>query len=308
MQKFQVSQNNIRLDLFLKGALRASRKQMKHLIDEGKIYVNERKVIIASWELHPKDIVSILEPADPTPLAEVAKNYFLKVLLEDEDLIVVEKEAGILCETSAQALKPSLPEIVLAYLKRTHPRWTHPTLIPFHRLDRDTSGVMVYGKKQGTLPLLADFKRHLIHRRYQAFVEGALKKEQGRIEIPLLKTPRARGKKVEVALNVSEGKKAITDFQVLQRFPRHTLLELNLQTGRTHQIRTHLAALGYPIVGDFLYGAKGLKLKGGRIALHASELGFTHPVTGKKIKIKSPLPKELRQWIEREALICKQRS
>lgn len=296
MQKFKVKKPQ-RLDLFLKEACHFSRKEAKRLLDAGKVFVNQRKVIIASWELEIGDEVSLQGEKDNTPFREAAKNYFLKVVFEDDDLIVVEKDAGIPCEPTPTSLKPDLPEIVYQYIKRTNPGITHPNVVKLHRLDQATSGLMVYGKSSKALPLLEDFKKHNIYRSYLALVEGRIKGEGGRFDTPLLKIPQKRGEKMKPG-KISEGaKQAITDYHVLQRYPQHTLLQLNLQTGRTHQIRTHLAHAGHPVVGDFVYGKNPKNKSLGAIALHSYELGFVHPVTHKKLKFKSKPPKHFRSLL-----------
>ncbi len=296
MRKFKVNKTQ-RIDLFLKDATKLSRKEAKRLLDAGKIFVNQRKVIIASWELVKGDEVSIQDEKDSTPFRELAKNYFLKVVFEDDDFIVVEKDSGVPCEPTPTSLKPDLPEIVYQYIKRRNPQITHPHVVKLHRLDQATSGLMVYGKTNKALPLLEDFKRHNIYRSYLALVEGRVKGQQGRIDVPLLKLAQKRGEKMKAG-KISEGaKQAITDYQVLQRYPHHTLLQVNLQTGRTHQVRAHLAYEGHPIVGDFVYGKNPKNKSLGAIALHSNELGFVHPVTHKKMKFKSSPPKHFRSLV-----------
>lgn len=296
MQTFKATKSQ-KLDLFLKEAAKISRKEAKRLLDAGKVFVNSRKVIIASWELEKGDQVRVQGDDLNTPLHELAKNYFLKVVHEDDDLLIVEKDSGVPCEPSPSALKPDLPEIVYQYLKRRHPRITHPQVVKLHRLDQATSGLMVYGKSNKVLPLLEDFKKHNIHRVYLALVEGRIKNDQGQINAPLLKLAHQRGEKMKVGKLTEGAKQAITEYHVLQRYPLHTLLQVHLQTGRTHQIRAHLAYLGNPIAGDFVYGKNPLNKASGFIALHASELGFTHPVTHKKVKFKSKPPKHFRSLI-----------
>lgn len=297
MQKFQAKKTQ-RLDLFLKEAAQFSRKEAKRLLDAGKVFVNQRKVIIASWELASGDEVSIQGEKDSTPFREAAKNYFLKVAFEDDNLIVVEKDAGVPSEPTPTALKPDLPEIVYQYLKRTHPEFTHPQVLKLHRLDQATSGLMVYGKSNKALPLLEDFKKHNIHRSYLALVEGRVKNEQGHIDAPLVKLAQKRGEKMKVGALSQGAKVAATDYRVLQRYPEHTLLQVDLQTGRTHQVRAHLAHLGHPVVGDFVYGKNPRNKALGAIALHSYELGFTHPVTKKKVKFRSKPPKHFRSMID----------
>lgn len=286
------------MDLFLKDAAQLSRKEAKRLLDAGKVYVNKRKVIIASWELEITDEVSVHEVEDSTPLLDAAKNYFLKVVFEDDYIIVVEKDAGVPSEPTATALKPDLPEIIYQYLKRVKPQFTHPKIVKLHRLDQATSGLMVYGKSNKALPLLSDFKKHNILRSYLALVEGRVKNDQGHIDVPLVKLAQKRGEKMKVG-KLSEGAKtALTDYRVLQRYPNHTLLQVYLQTGRTHQVRAHLAYLGNPIVGDFIYGKNPKNKSLGAIALHSHELGFTHPVTQKKVKFKSKPPKHFQSMLD----------
>lgn len=297
MKKFQVKKSQ-RLDLFLKDATQLSRKEAKRLLDAGKVFVNQRKVIIASWDLELGDEVSLQGDEDSTPFREAAKNYFLKVVHEDDDIIVVEKDSGVPSEPTATALKPDLPEIIYQYLKRAHPHFTHPNVVKLHRLDQATSGLMVYGKSTKALPLLTDFKNHNILRSYLALVEGKVKKDHGQIDFPLIKLAQKRGEKMKVGKLIDGAKPAVTDYRVLQRYPQHTLLQVYLQTGRTHQVRAHLAYLGHPIVGDFVYGKNPKNKSLGTMALHSHELGFTHPVTKKKVKFKSKPPKHFRSIID----------
>ncbi len=296
MSTFKAKHPSQRLDLFLKEAARQSRKQAKKMIDEGRVTVNGRKVIIASWELKKGDTIALHEGQDNTSLKDAAKKYFLKVVFEDDTVLVVEKDSGIASEPTANSLKPSLPEIVYEYLKRAHPHLTHPYVLKLHRLDRDTSGLMVYGKSKAAQKLLNDFKRHMIERRYIALVEGKVKKQQGRIEVALLKNPLAKGKKMTPAKE-GEGKPALTEYQLLRSYKDKSLLELQLKTGRTHQVRAHLAWLGHPVVGDKIYGKNPNPT--GVLALHASKLGFTHPVTGKKLIFHSKSPKRIRDLVDR---------
>ncbi len=296
MKTFLVKKTGERLDLFLKEASGLSRKEVKRQIDAGRVSINGRKVVIASWELEKKDQVS-LQTEDNTLSPASVKNYFLKVIFEDDFLLVVEKESGIACEKSATDYKPSLPEIVYQYLKRAHPTHTHPFVLPLHRLDRGTSGVMVYGKDKKVEALLNDFKQHNIHRTYVALVEGVPKMSRGTINVALVKTPSSKGKKMHIAKN-EEGKSAVTEYEVIQKYTGQSLVRLNLKTGRTHQIRAHLAHIGHPVVGDDIYGKKQAAHLTGRLALHATELGFTHPVTHKKLLFRSKLPKAFRKKVD----------
>jgi len=297
MKTFLARKTGERLDLFLKDLAGLSRKEIKRQIDAGRVSVNGRKVVIASWELQKKDQITLQDEKDNTAAPASVKNYFLKVIFEDETLLVVEKETGIACERSPLDYKPSLPEIVYEYLKRAHPTHTHPFVLPIHRLDRGTSGVMVYGKSKAAEGLLNDFKQHSIHRTYVALVEGVMKTNIGAIRASLTKTPSAKGKKMHIATD-DKGKSAVTEYEVIQKHAGQTLVRLNLKTGRTHQIRAHLAHIGHPVVGDEMYGKKQKDRSSGRLALHATELGFIHPVTHKKVLFRSKLPKTFQKKID----------
>ncbi len=297
--KVRPSSAGMRLDLFLKEHMpNCSRKQAKRLLDGGLVRVNGRKTVIASWELQSGDKIEVAEDSDTG--VDVAK-YFLKVVFEDNFLLIVEKDAGIACETSPLDLKPSLVQIVNAYLKKQNPGIVKPYLGLIHRLDKETSGLMVYSKKPVANRISKQFKDHTIQRRYHAVVHGQVDRENGAISTYLDKVDQPGGAKMMVVKRTPDAKKAETLFRVIERYSQASLLELIPKTGRTHQLRVHLAHLGHPIVGDKLYGNKnrvaGLNMK--RQALHASVLGFVHPASGKKHKFESDLPKDLRQLVDR---------
>jgi len=283
-----------RLDLFLKSHPAAgSRKAAKRLLDQGRVRVNGRKTIIASWELKKGDEVWVASDERP-PLD--ASRYFLKVIHEDDDLIVVEKDAGIPSETTAQTLKPSLVQIINAYLEQQAPPGTKPYLGLIHRLDTDTSGLMVYTKKKAANKISLQFKDHSIIRRYHAVVLGQVEQEHGHIKVPLAKVGQGGGRKVQVAPR-GQGLTAETQYRILERYQEASLIEVMPTTGRTHQLRVHLAHIGHPIVGDKLYGVKGgPRFK--RQALHAAVLGFKHPITKKKLKFENELPKDMRRLVD----------
>lgn len=285
-----------RLDLFLRDRFPdCSRKQAKRWLDQGRVRINGRKTVIASWELKAGDEVEVVEGSEPE--WDLSK-FFLKVVYEDEDLLVVEKDAGISCETSPIALKPSLVQIINAYLLKQAPPNTRPYLGLIHRLDTDTSGLMVYTKKKRANTISRQFKEHTILRAYQAIVMGQVEKEQGMVRSFLEKSQEKGGAKV-VALSHGSGQPAETEYRILERYNNASLIEARPKTGRTHQIRVHLAFIGHPLLGDKLYGEKKVRFKPSRHALHASRLGFKHPVTRKLLDFKSELPRDLRRLIDR---------
>lgn len=283
---------------------------MKRLLDEGRIAVNGRKVVIASWEVGPRDRVDVLKEA---PVAHpTADRFYLKVVYEDADLLVVEKEAGVLCEASPIATRPTMIEIINHYLKRKFPPLKHHYLGPVHRLDQETSGLMVYTKTREANRISEQFKQHTIGRKYLAVVAGRLEKESGRIEGFLKKSDLLRGGRKVKASTPASGQRAVTRFRVLERYENATLVEVVLNTGRTHQIRVQMASIGHPVLGDKIYGKEETHLGGDvesaaprfqRQALHASFLGFRHPTTGAKMEFESELPRDLRRLVDRLRLL-----
>ena len=215
-------------------------------------------------------------PAEPIPVP-------LLIRYEDEDLAVIEKPAGMLVHAAEGKGRPTLANALAA-------RWGQEQAFhPVHRLDRGTSGLLLAARSRYVSELL----RRSLHtgdfvREYLALAEGCLTPAAGSIGLPL---GPAEGERFRQCVR-SDGRPALTDYTTLERFPGGSLLRLRLHTGRTHQIRAHLAALGHPLVGDLLYGARtGAEL--GRPALHAAFLRLRHPVTGEALAFESPLPEEL---------------
>lgn len=219
---------------------------------------------------------------------------FVKVLYEDKDILVVDKPAGVLSEPKEDSPAPDLVRMIKNYLKRKYRGSKDSYVKILHRLDRDTSGAIAVALSKIGEKLEDDFRNHRINRQYVAVAEGAIPEERGKIDLPLEKGEFKFGKKVRA---VEEGgKKALTLFEVIERYPDATLLRVTVQTGRTHQIRIHFAEIGHPIVGDKIYGAGRVPFK--RQALHAQVLGFHHPRTAKKIRVESPTPADIENLID----------
>ncbi|MBI3097608.1 MAG: RluA family pseudouridine synthase [Planctomycetes bacterium] len=305
----------MRLDLHLARERGLSRRRAKQLIDEGRVFIGPRRIVIASWEVRPGDRVTLRDPHEaPLPRAR----RYLEVVHEDEHVLVVEKPAGVACERSAQTVASTLVDDIRDYLARSHrtggrfpsaPRYGRPADAPpaaaetpylglLHRLDRETSGLMVYAlSPEAEAGLKEQFKRHAIDRRYLAWVEGNVKRASGRLDWPIVKDTAAGGRRMK-ALQAGgggagrpqpepRGSHAVTHYEVKRRLPGRTLVEARLETGRTHQVRVHFAALGHPVVGDKTYGSR---VPAPRQALHAWMLGFAHPVTGKRLAFRSEPP------------------
>jgi len=265
----------------------SSRKRIKRLLDSGGVRIGGKRVYIAGWKLKAKDRVEILEE-----IPKESGSGYVNIIYEDRDIIAVDKPAGILSVTEAGSPKSDLESQVKAYLKRKFKTGSY--IKPVHRLDAETSGVMVFAKSKAGEKIEEQFRYHNIDRRYIAVVEGAVLKDSGRIDAPLEKGNFGGGKKVRAA-DGEAGRRAVTEYRVRERYSNATLLEISVHTGRTHQIRVHLAGIGHPIIGDKIYGGH---YPFWRQALHAAKLGFKHPVTGKKMKFESPLPKDFKDLVD----------
>ncbi len=302
--------NGIRLDKFLCARLPdLSRKQVKALLNDGLVLINGKCVIIAGWELNTLDRVIVnIEPNSGTkgkaskqkgrsaPLTLKSKDK-IKIYFEDKDLIVVEKPAGLLSVVGKNNTnKDNLYGRVHNYLKRKHPDAKGVFVSALHRLDVETSGLMVFALSNYGKRLEYAFRQHLVQRTYAAIVFGKVQREQGRIRQGIEKGSFGDGRKVKVS-NSPESKEAITDYRAIERYPNATLLSVELRTGRTHQIRVHFSSNGFPIIGDKVYKQQGMP-KFHRHALHAKTLGFIHPRTKKHVQFKSTLPKDMRELID----------
>lgn len=287
-----------RLDRALQEKTGLSRKKVKALLDAGRVLVKGRKVVIASWEVGPEDKIEVLD--ETLPFHPEADRYFLKVVYQDPHLLVVEKEAGVPCEKSPIAIRPTMVEIVNHYLKRTSGQ-RHPYVGPVHRLDQETSGLMVFTKSEEANRISAQFKDHAIRRSYLAVVAGRVEKPSGVIEGYLQKSPLLKGGRKVKPSTPASGHKAVTRYRVLERYEAATLVEMTLNTGRTHQIRVQMAAEGHPIIGDKIYRSLETPspIRFPRQALHASHLGFKHPITGEKREFRSELPRDLQRLVQR---------
>ncbi len=226
---------------------------------------------------------------------------YIDVIYEDHDLLVVNKPRGIIVardkdEKHDAKPKPALVDDVQAYIVRKFSGAKASFARPMHRLDKETTGVVLFAKSNAALPLVDAIKRHLVKRKYIAIVEGQVPDSDGTIKLALEKGDFGHGKKV--ALATKEGSKpAITHYHVIERYENATMVEARLETGFTHQIRVHFAAIGFPLVGDKIYNPHG-KIRFHRQALHAREVEFKHPVTGKKTVLNAALPKDMEGLID----------
>jgi 23S rRNA pseudouridine1911/1915/1917 synthase len=286
------SERDVRLDKYVCQQLpELSRARVQKLIADGRITVNGQPAR-PGLRLSIGDRLKIaIPPAPPEQLLPEAVP--LNIIYEDEDLLVVNKPAGLTVHPAPGHPGHTLVNALLAHLPHLADTgdWLRPGIV--HRLDKDTSGLMLVAKNsQAQANLIGQFKSHSVTKAYLALVKGRLTPENGIIEAAIGRDPRHRQK---MAI-VEGGREATTEYQVIKYIGGYTLLEVRPQTGRTHQIRVHLGAIGFPVVGDKIYGVKSPFLS--RQFLHACRLGFRLPSTGEYIEFKSELPPDLEQALE----------
>jgi 23S rRNA pseudouridine1911/1915/1917 synthase len=292
--QFTVQESGSRLDKYVSEKCPdLSRTRAQKLIEDENITVNSRAVK-SSFKLQAGDLVEIAVP--PPQSSQLAPEAIpLNIIYEDKDLIVVDKPAGLTVHPAPGHYSHTLVNALLAHipgLSSGEP--ARPGIV--HRLDKDTSGLIIVAKNQTAHMKLADqFKNRTVTKVYQALVQGRLTPEQGIIEADIGRDPRAR-KRMAV---VTSGRPARTEYKVLQYLANYTLLEVKPRTGRTHQIRVHLAAIGFPVVGDATYGARSSYLS--RQFLHAYKLGFRLPSNNEFLQFEAPLPLDLTQALKEMA-------
>jgi 23S rRNA pseudouridine1911/1915/1917 synthase len=295
-------QGGLRLDLFLTAReIGLSRTQIGRAVDEGQVQVNGRPGR-AGRKLKTGDVVAVFLPA-ARPSEVIPEAIPLKILYEDASLLVVDKPAGMVVHPAAGHSSGTLVNALLYHCRDLSGIGgvLRPGIV--HRLDKETSGLMVVAKSDHAHRGLAgQFKRHEVKKTYQALVYGDPKTDGGRIESAVGRHPTDRKR---MSTESRRGRSAVTVWRVRERYRVAALLEVNIETGRTHQIRVHLTDIGHPVVGDRVYGGAGrirtvgdpaarARMKAlDRQALHAWRLAFTHPVTGEAMLFSSPLPKDM---------------
>ena len=288
MKFLEVESDGKRIDAYLSEKLEdMSRVTVQRLLSNGKILVNH-KIVKSSYKVQEGDKIQIEEEI-PVEISLKAQNIPLEVIYEDKDIIVVNKPKGMVVHPANGNPDGTLVNAIMAMCKGSLSGIggeIRPGIV--HRLDKDTSGIIVVAKNdKAHINLSEQIKEHRVKKTYIALVRGIVKENEATINMPIGRSEKDR-KKMAVT---KKGKEAITHFRVLERYDKYTLLQVNIETGRTHQIRVHLSQIGYPIVGDEVYsnGKNEWNIKGQ--CLHAKSLEFTHPITGEKIYLESRLPK-----------------
>lgn len=283
-----VGEDEERLDKWLSAAIPTlSRSYIQKCIKDGQAFVNGVPCK-ANYRLRVDDEVSFRIPEAVEPSVE-AEDIPLSVLYEDEDVLVVDKPKGMVVHPAPGHYSGTLVNAVLYHCKGQL-SGINGVLRPgiVHRIDRDTTGSLIVCKNDAAHRMIAEqLKAHSLNRSYRAIVHGVIEKDEGTVCAPIGRDEKERKR---MAVNEKNGKEAVTHYQVLQRFREYTYIECRLETGRTHQIRVHLAYIGHPVLGDVVYGPKKPAIDTRGQCLHARTIGFIHPVTGEELFFTAPLP------------------
>ncbi len=307
-------QSAIRIDRFLVDRIEnASRNKIKQAIDQGKVWVND-KYVKANYKIRPEDKIEVLSFEEPRIYEVVPEKMDLDIVYEDDHVLVVNKPAGLTVHPGVGNYDGTLSNGLAYYLgDDIHKSDRHPFLV--HRIDKNTSGLLLVAKDEESTRILgAQFKAHTITRKYHALVWGSPVNKEGTIETNL--TRSSQNRKIFTATHEEGvGKHAITHYKLIEDFTYVSLVECQLETGRTHQIRVHMKYLGHPLFSDDTYGGSKI-LKGvvfskykqfvdncftilPRQALHAKTLGFIHPFTKEELFFESELPEDMATVVAR---------
>lgn len=285
----EIADSGLRIDKYLSSVNeQLSRSYIQKLLKSGLVLV-DGKPVKASYQVDEGDVISLDIPEAVEPEIE-PENMDLDILYEDQDVILVNKPKGMVVHPAAGHYSHTLVNGLMYHCKDQLSGINgvmRPGIV--HRIDMDTTGVIIACKNDmAHNSIAAQLKEHSITRRYQAIVHGVLKDDAGTIEGPIGRHPTDRKK---MSINYNNGKSAVTHYKVLKRFRQYTHVECRLETGRTHQIRVHMASIGHPLLGDLVYGPGKCPIPGlqGQ-TLHAGVLGFIHPRTGEYMEFTAPLP------------------
>ena len=313
-------QEPMRVDKYMSTHLeKTSRNRIQCAIKEGYVKVGE-KTVKANYVVRPGDVIRFVMPYERRGVEVIPQDIPLDIVYEDGDVLVIDKPAGMVVHPGHGHYDATLVNALAYYLHLTPGSDDERMGVLVHRIDKDTSGLLVVAKTdEAQLNLAKQFYIHSIDRRYQAVVWGDVKEDGGTVDAPLERDPSERTR-FRVAREDGEGKHAVTHYKVVERFGFVTLLECRLETGRTHQIRVHMSSIGHPLFNDEKYG--GAEIRKGTIyakyrqfirncfelcprqALHAKTLGFEHPRTGKWIQFDSPLPADMAALLDKWRKYC----
>lgn len=297
MKKIVVKDNSLnkRLDVYITDEMpELSRTTVKRLIDEEKILVNEKKQK-SSYKPESGDVITIYMP-EAHEIDLKAQDIPVPVIYEDNDIIVVNKPKGMVVHPANGNPDGTLVNAILAMCKDSLSGIggeIRPGIV--HRLDKDTSGLLIVAKNdEAHMKMSKQIQDRKVTKKYIALVRGVISEDEATINLPIARSTKDR-KKMAVDKN---GKDAITHFKVLKRYDNYTLLELKIDTGRTHQIRVHMSYIGHPVVGDSVYSNGKNEFGAEGQMLHARYLEFKHPITEEKLKLEAPIPEYFEEVLE----------
>ncbi len=274
-----------------------SRSHVQGLFDIGGIRVNGQQCTAKNFKISEGDVVEVTIP-DPVELNIEAENIPLDIVYEDNDVLVINKPRGMVVHPAVGNMSGTLVNAVMYHCGDRLSSINgviRPGIV--HRIDKDTSGLLMVAKSdRAHISLSKQLYEHTITRKYTALVQDNIKQDSGTIDLPLGRDPKNRLKK---AVNGIGAKDAVTHYTVMERYGEYTLVECRLETGRTHQIRVHMAYIKHPLVGDPLYGSKKQVFDVNGQLLHAGVLGFVHPETGEYMEFTSELPEEFTQVLDK---------
>ncbi len=290
MEKIEVQVSNIRLDKFLVDQLDISRSKIQKLIEEGKILVNNEKTN-SHYLINIGDIIEVNDNLDYTIHLE-GEDIPLDIVYENDDLMIINKPSGMVVHPAPGNHTGTLVNALIGKYNLSNDA-LRPGIV--HRLDKDTSGLMLVAKNDETHQKLADMiKKKDVKRTYVALVSGVINHETGTIDAPIGRDSKDREKMMVTDIN---SKEAITHFKVLERFKKHTLIECYLETGRTHQIRVHMAYINHPIVNDYVYGKEIIDKEFGQL-LHSKRIEFDNPRDQKHIVKEVDVPERFKEIMQ----------
>ena len=288
----------VRLDKWLaeQDTLSLTRSVIQTRMEQGDVTVNG-KAVSKNYKIRSGDTVQVVIP-EPVSLELIPEPIPLDIVYEDDDVLVVNKPRGMVVHPAAGNYNGTLVNAVM-YHCRDRLSSINGVIRPgiVHRIDKDTSGLLMIAKNNRAHESLSrQLAEHTITRKYTALVYNNFNEDEGTVDAPLGRDPKNRLRRAVVSEN---SKRAVTHWRVLERFGKYTLIEALLETGRTHQIRVHMAYINHPLVGDLLYGPKKQTIFQDGQLLHAGVLGFIHPSTGQYMEFSRPIPEEFQQVIEK---------
>ena len=298
MEKYivKLEEQGKRLDSYISSQNeKITRTSAQRLIEQGNILVNGKKQKVA-YKIAENDVITV-EHEEPKQIELKAQKIPIEIIYEDEDIIVVNKPKGMVVHPANGNPDGTLVNAIMDICKDSLSGIggeIRPGIV--HRLDKDTSGLLIVAKNDmAHVKMSEQIKNHEVKKTYIALVRGVIKENEATIDMPIGRS-RTDRKKMAVA---KDGKNAVTHIKVLKRYDKYTLLEINIETGRTHQIRVHLSHIGYPIIGDYIYsnGKNEFGVEGQ--CLHAKSLEFKHPITKKEMKLEAPLPEYFQDIINK---------